>query len=112
MSGRRSWTLEVLRREDNLPGLPAKIRWILSRHLRRHDGEVCHRCGRVVVDFTGSFWHASDELWDMVVARPERFGGPDFGILCPPCFTQLADNNGILIRWEPHPEPSDWSPIP
>ena len=87
------WTLNVLRREDQLPGLRAKLRWLWWRHVRFYDLEICHRCGLPVMRTMSSWWHAEDSLW-------LEGGGPVFGILCPPCFTAEARRNGIRIHWE------------
>jgi Holliday junction resolvase RusA-like endonuclease len=92
--GSRWWhSLYVLRQRGQLPGVAAKARWLYWRHVRRYDYEVCHRCGRPVLPFTRSWWHADDLLW-------ARAGGVHYGILCPPCFTIEADAGGIQIRWE------------
>lgn len=92
-TARMHHSLAVLRRRGQLPGLGAKLRWLWWRHVRLYDSEVCHRCGRPVLPFTASWWHADDLLW-------ARVGGPYYGVLCPPCFTIEADAGGIPIKWQ------------
>ena len=59
----------------------------------RYDGEICLRCGRRVMPHTGSWWHAPEDLW-------VTCGGPEHGVLCPPCFTDLAARRGLIVYWE------------
>jgi hypothetical protein len=58
-----------------------------------HSGENCDNCGMPLVFFTRSFWSTDNELWVKVT-------GLESGILCPPCFTDLARSKGIHIRWK------------
>jgi len=89
--GRISWTVTVLRGgADGRPAtLGAALRWIWTRHVLRHDGEVCHRCGRRVDRGTDSWWSAPDDLW------AECNDG--YGVLCPACFHGLANTRGHLV---------------
>ena len=86
---RLRWTRDVISRRDELTDRWAKVRWVYWRHLRRYDGEVCHRCGRPVARSTNSWWHADDPLWIDVSGS--------FGILCPPCFHDLARAQGRMV---------------
>jgi hypothetical protein len=52
--------------------------------------EVCWDCGAQV----GLYWHASDELWALVMGEPG-------GLLCVRCFDRRAWDQGRLLRWEP-----------
>lgn len=92
--GRLRWTFTVLRgRANGRPEtLRAALRFVWTRHVLRHDGEVCHRCGRRVDRCTRSWWSAPDGLW---IAHSH-----DFGILCPPCFHDLAREDGATIYFE------------
>lgn len=60
----------------------------------RYEMEMCHDCGRRVGPDPFSFWHADDELW-------MRVQGNVFGVLCPACFTRLADLHGVKVSWAP-----------
>lgn len=57
-----------------------------------YNGEHCNECGMPIRFFTRSYWNTNDNLWDRVV-------GTDKIILCPPCFTELANSKGIHISW-------------
>lgn len=91
---RLGWTVTVLRGgADGRPHtLGAALRWIWTRHIIRYDCEVCHRCGRKVERSTHSWWSAPDDLW-----IKHNHG---YGVLCPPCFHDLAREDGALVYFE------------
>ncbi|MDF2751693.1 MAG: hypothetical protein K0S82_75 [Gaiellaceae bacterium] len=62
-------------------------------------GEVCEDCGFPVAFFVSSYWTAPDELWLAVM-------GTDAGILCPPCFTGRARDQGKYVSWRAEIEES------
>lgn len=65
--------------------------WMYRRALG-YDGEICHDCGHPVVQASGSYWSAPDDLWLRVV-------GNDHTILCQPCFVARARAKAILVHW-------------
>lgn len=77
-----------------------KIRlWLklLMCHLHLAAGmvEFCKKCGvrQPLV------WHAADEIWEEVSGQ--------YGVLCPSCFDERADKQGILLVWKPTVEVRD-----
>lgn len=74
--------------------MASRVRRIYWRHVRRHDGEICEKCGRPVDRSTGalSYWRAPDELWLKVE-------GAETGIRCIPCFAADARAKGISVSW-------------
>ena len=75
-------------------GVLAGTRWLWWRWVRRYRYEVCFDCGRPVSRCTPTWWHASDELWELVV------GGPG-GVLCAACFTHRCRALGVTVSWQP-----------
>lgn len=71
----------------------ACLRWLLWRHVVRYEYEMCQLCGKRVGPHTGSWWVTDDILWWQVV-------GDMNVVLCPPCFTEMADEKGMLVFWE------------
>ena len=85
------------------------------RHIRRHPYELCNSCGCPV----GLVWHASEGLWNYVVAGQERTtytfrrglmnnawaerSEGVGGIRCIPCFDREAYDAGVRLKWEPSP---------
>lgn len=65
-------------------------RWFL-RHVRRHDGEICDRCGRRCA-IGGTYWFAPNWLWNKVEPStvPMR---------CAACFTDDCRAAGLPIGW-------------
>lgn len=61
------------------------------RHIRRENGEICHRCGRPVA----VWWSTDDEIWLSVVGHLD-------GVLCIPCFDAEMRDVGTPVRWEAH----------
>ena len=59
---------------------------------------TCQRCGRANVPA----WSAPDDLWNEVM-------GGESGIVCPPCFAELTDEDHSM-RWRFSPEPAPWRP--
>lgn len=86
-----------LERRGRFRSRAACLRAIWHGVVRRYDCEICLRCGRPVMEHTGSWWHAPDDLWALA-------GGDPFGVLCPPCFTELLDQHGVNVHWEPAPD--------
>lgn len=62
--------------------------------VRRYPNELCQDCGRPVGRSIGTYWHASDELY-------ERVRGTLHGTVCPGCFTEAAEERGVFIYWSP-----------
>lgn len=60
--------------------------------VKGYDGELCLRCGRPVMPHTGSWWTTDEDLW-------HRIGGDEFGVLCPPCFTNVAQVHEVYVHW-------------
>jgi hypothetical protein len=52
-------------------------------------GETCQNCGRKYK----LCWKAPDHIWMSVT-------GSDSGLLCIPCFDELAAAKGISLSWE------------
>jgi hypothetical protein len=69
--------------------LLVRVRRAWWRHVRRHDGEVCHCCGRPVF----VWWSTDDEFWRQVVPGV-------WGLLCVPCFDRQMREVGTPVRWE------------
>jgi hypothetical protein len=90
--GPDSRVLWVMRRAP-FASLRARVRGVWHYIVRRHRYEICMACGRPVGPHTGSWWRASDELWQRVIGDPTA-------VVCPPCFTSSADAAGIAVRWE------------
>ena len=63
--------------------------WIV---VRRHETEICGRCGGPV----GVVFHVHDELW----LRGCGFPDAPHGVLCPRCFDKLARQTGLRPNWE------------
>lgn len=63
-----------------------------------HPEDFCHRCGRPLHD-----WSAPSPLWNEVM-RGGSINGEEIhnGIVCPTCFSQLAEQRGIASRWRFH----------
>lgn len=64
------------------------------RFVRRHEGEICNKCGRPVNRATPTWWWADDALWMEVVDDPHA-------VWCAPCFTDQAWALGVYIFWQP-----------
>lgn len=79
------------RTEEMPPGLAE----VLRDPTISYDGEICRDCRQPVVDHSGSFWSAPDDLWDEV-------WGAESGILCQPCFVARARSMGIHVAWLAH----------
>lgn len=60
------------------------------------DSETCRRCGRPYYPIV---WWADDELWQTVTAMMEFEYGA--GLLCPFCFSVLAEEMGLPVKWAP-----------
>lgn len=110
----RNW--EEGRRIDTLfPGIsydPARPRVGLSEIDEQrakgwpdfHPEDFCHRCGNRNV----SSWYAPGELWNAVMGGVADEWN---GIVCPPCFTELAAVKGVHTgTWKLVPE--TWEPTP
>lgn len=62
-------------------------------HSTRHgDVSPCADCAMPTSETTGSYWLASDDLWGRVV-------GDDTIVLCPRCFHDRAEAEGIFVSW-------------
>jgi hypothetical protein len=59
-----------------------------------HPENYCQRCGRPNI-----CWFAPNVVWNAV--------NPTEGILCPVCFVQTAESQGIQGSWKLHPEDLD-----
>lgn len=70
----------------------SQIETIAARVREHADVHPCDDCGLPTPYATGSYWLASDELWDAVVGTPAL-------VLCPPCFTERAENRGVTVSW-------------
>ena len=73
--------------------LLAKIKSILPQFIINYFEiiEFCQRCGIQ----QPIAWHCkSDELW-------KKINGTKNGVLCPKCFSELAQEKGIFIMWYP-----------
>ena len=61
----------------------------------QHPEATCQACGRRNV-----VWHAESPLWN-------RVNGSENGILCPTCFAQRADEQGVGVgSWKLIIDPS------
>lgn len=70
-----------------------------------HPEKYCHRCGRRNVHS----WSAPSPLWNAVLRDPVT-GGDRWGILCPPCFAELAEESILPAKrthWYFQPEGVD-----
>jgi len=63
-----------------------------------YDGEICQECGFPVAHFVGSYWSAPNELWNLVMGTPDNPRG-EGDVVCPPCFTRLAEKAGYHVSW-------------
>lgn len=64
-----------------------------------YDGEICRDCGLPVsLGIGGTYWHAPNELWNLVMGGPDATDDPG-GCLCPACFTRECERQGIEIHW-------------
>ena len=68
-------------------------------------GEVCEDCGFPVVFFVSSYCLAPDDLWNAVVGTDDNLRGEGV-ILCPPCFTGRAREQGKHVAWRAEIEES------
>lgn len=80
--------------------LPARLRAAWYVGVRLADGEICYDCGRPVSKWAGSWWKASDQLW-------ERVNGHAGGIKCQACFVQRCHEKCITVYWMAVTEPYD-----
>lgn len=82
------------RRCDNRAATMRCLYWWI---VRRWETELCQHCGRPV----RIVYHAPDAIWEAVTGRarhPDGHAAP--GILCPPCFDDLAEAKGLpYLRW-------------
>lgn len=76
----------------------ARLRALYWTLIRRHETEICARCGspvRVV-------FHVPDAIWAAATGYGHRFpdGQAAPGVLCIPCVSDLAKEAGIpFLRW-------------
>lgn len=70
----------------------AQIEMIEARVREHADVHPCDDCGLPTPYATGYYWLAPDDLWAEVVGTPAL-------VLCPPCFTERAENRGITVAW-------------
>lgn len=70
----------------------ARLRALYWIVVRRHETEICGRCGGPV-DFV---FHVEDELWTSACGFPEA----PSGVLCPKCFETLARQADLHPYWE------------
>lgn len=72
-------------------GLPAHARPGNSTHPESY----CHRCGG-----PNTVWVAPSPLWNSVMRGGDSRAADDFdGIVCPTCFTELAEERGVARDW-------------
>lgn len=70
-----------------------RLRKFYWQRIRRHDGEICQRCGDAGWHRLGrTYWFAPNALWNLVM-------GGEAGVLCPRCFTIACELAGIAIGW-------------
>lgn len=81
-----------LLREAKFASRAAKARAFYWYLIRRYECEICMDCGRRVGVHTGSWWHADEALWEVIVGDPSA-------VMCPPCFTLRGDDLGIAVKW-------------
>ncbi|MCA1617030.1 MAG: hypothetical protein LC729_00430 [Acidobacteria bacterium] len=60
-----------------------------------HPEDFCEKCGR-----SNIVWFAPSELWN-------KYAGDKYGILCPVCFVQQAEDAGFKMVWQIAPEDLD-----
>lgn len=68
-----------------------------------HPEDFCKKCGRPNV-----VWFAPNEMWNKYVRDNEP------GILCPVCFIQLVEREGVSATWSVAPQDyylRSWQPI-
>lgn len=70
-------------------------RWYYTK-IKHYIGEICDDCNRPVAKNMGSYWIASDILWNSVL----NDGMLNPNILCPLCFYKRATYERIPIHWE------------
>jgi hypothetical protein len=68
-------------------------------------GEVCEDCGFPVAFFVRSYWVAGNDLWNKIVGTDDNPRGEGV-ILCPPCFTGRAREQGKHVHWRAEIEES------
>jgi hypothetical protein len=67
-------------------------------------GETCEDCGFPVSFFVRSYWSADNDLWNDVIGTEENPCGEGV-VLCPPCFTVRAREQGVHVHWQPVASP-------
>jgi hypothetical protein len=60
---------------------------------------VCQRCGGPNI-----VWSAPSPLWNEVMRGGDINGREAFGIVCPVCFAQMAEERGIASMWRVYAE--------
>lgn len=56
-----------------------------------HPEDFCHRCGNRNLS-----WHVDADTWNTVMRGGDPAGWGDWQeIICPPCFTELAEPHGF-----------------
>lgn len=76
---------------------PGDITGLGSRTVVTEEDDGTHRCeecGQRVNQTCGSYWLATDELWNELVGRTDI-------VLCIPCFTERARVAGRPVWWTP-----------
>lgn len=74
----------------------AMLRGLYWRIIRQYETELCGHCGRPV----RLVYHAPDWRRRSPAAPGTRGGQAAPGILCPPCFDDLAEAKGLpYLRW-------------
>lgn len=67
--------------------------------LREHaDTHRCRDCAVPTSYAIGSYWLADDDLWNRVV-------GDNSIVLCPACFHDRAEAQGVAVSWRAHEDP-------
>lgn len=89
--GRFKWTLSLRRHPKTFTGYLRLLWQDFVIHPLFEGGECCQDCGGSYV----LWWADDDELWR------KANNGSLGGLLCPQCFFDRLDDQGILVRFKP-----------
>lgn len=81
----------VFKKAHRRAGVVATIRAFWHVVIRGYVYEVCS-CGRPVSAAIRTYWLAPNSLWEQVNGRSE-------GVLCPRCFADRAEAQGVTVAW-------------
>lgn len=82
---------ELIRIIREKPGILLEL---VQGERQPHPESYCHRCKRAFI-----WWSAPSPLWNQVVRGGDIGGDETFQVLCPCCFADLAEEQGIASFW-------------